>query len=371
MKQSLGKVLLLCVLMVASANAAQYQWSVLKAPKELHVGEGAVVEYQCLFENSAGDYTVVFKPAGSQGYKASMVTQDDHVLNGKRILKFDVLITPVVAGDISVNLDALIRHTTFASIEDASIGRDNVRKYDFNDEKAILPSVKITSLANTADLSGEITLQVSVDKVKVRAHEPVHLSLYVRGHGNLDQFLPYDLNISGVKDFSEPPYKELTLNEDGYTGEIRQEFALVAEKSFVIPPFSLSVFDTKSHTTKLFRSQGIAIEVEKGYVVNNLLDAPDLSDKNGWKRYGVYAFFLLLGVVLTEVARWLWMHRPRRTLKRFWDNASSEKELSVLLSLRVDARYADVIYMLDAGSLTLSEAKKKLRSFMRENEEKR
>lgn len=371
MKQSLGSVLLLCVLMVVSLNAARYSWSVLRAPKELHVGEGAIVRYQCLFENSAGDYTVVFKPAGSLGYKASMVTQDDHVRNGKRILQFDVLITPVAAGEIVVNLDALIRHTTFASIEDASIGRDNVRKYDFNDEKAILPSVKIISVANTADLSGEIALQVSVDKVKVRAHEPVHLSLYVRGHGNLDQFVPYDLNISGVKGFSEPAYKELSLKEDGYEGEIRQEFALVAQKSYVIPPFSLSVFDTKTHTNKVLRSQSIAIEVEKGYVAGNLLDAPALSDKNAWKRYGGYAFFVVLGVILTEVARWLWRHRPRKKGKVFWDSASTEKELSVLLSLRGEAQYGEVIQMLDERRVTLDEAKKKLRLFTRDNEEKR
>lgn len=370
MKQSLGKVWLLYVLMVVSVHAAQYQWSVLKAPKELHVGEGAVVRYRCLFENSAGDYIVEFKPKNSQEYKASMVTQDDHVIGGKRILQFDVLITPVVAGDISVNLDALIRHTTFASIEDASIGRDNVRKYDFNDEKAILPSVKIKSVANTADLSGEITLQVSVDKVKVRAHEPVHLSLYVRGHGNLDQFIPYDLNISGVKSFSEPAYKELSLNEDGYSGEIRQEFALVAEKSYVIAPFSLSVFDTNTHKTKILRSKPIVIEVEKGYVAENLLDSPDLSDKNGWKHYGIYALFLFLGAVLTEAARWLWKHRPKKKIKMFWDSASTKKELSVLLSLRADARYEDVIQMLDAGSVTLDEAKKKLRLLMRDSEEK-
>jgi hypothetical protein len=371
MKQSLGKIVLLALLLFGYAHAAQYSWSVLKAPQELHVGEGAIVRYECLFDNTAGDYTVVFKPRDSQAYRASMVTQDDHVSGGKRRLQFDVLITPITVGDLTVNLDAMIRHTTFASIEDASIGRDNVRKYDFNDEKAILPTVKITSLANTADLSGEITFQVSVDKVKVRAHEPVHLSLYVRGNGNLDQFIPYDLNISGVKDFSEPPYKELSLNENGYEGEIRQEFALVAEKSYVIPPFSLSVFDTKSHTHKILRSQSIAIEVQKGYAVENLLDSPDLNDENNWKRYGLYAVFVLLGAVLTEAVRWLWLHRPRKKIKMFWDTALTEKELSVLLSLRREARYENIIKMLDAGTLTLNEAKKQLRSLMRDNEEKR
>jgi hypothetical protein len=261
----------------------------------------------------------------------------------------------------------MIRHTTFASIEDASIGRDNVRKYDFNDEKVILPSVKIISVANTADLSGEITLHVTVDKIKVRAHEPVHLSLYVRGHGNLDQFIPYDLNISGVKDFSEPAYKDISLQEDGYDGEIRQEFALVADKNYVIPSFELSVFDTNTHKVKILRSQPITIEVEKGYVAGNLLDAPNLGDTNGWKRYGIYALFIVFGGILTEASRWLWTHRPVRKNKMFWDTAKTEKELSVILSLRADTRYEKVVTQLDEGKLTLKEAKKRLNEIMSSN----
>lgn len=370
MKQSLGSVLLLCVLMAVSVNAAQYSWSVLKAPKELHVGEGAIVRYQCLFDSSAGDYTVVFNPTHSKSYKASMVTQDDRVSNGKRILQFDVLITPVTAGILDIKQDALMRHTTFASIENASIGRDNVKKYDFNDEKASMPSVKITGVDNTADLSGEITFAAQVDKVKVRSHEPVHLSLYVRGRGNLNEFVPFELNISGVKHFSEPAYRDLSLGENGYEGEIRQEFALVAQKSYVIPSFSVSVFDTKTHANKILRSQPISVEVEKGFEPSNLLDSPPSHGYGDWKRYGMYALFMLLGVILAEVMRWLWAHRPRRKSKAFWEGAATVKELSVLLSLRGEVQYAEVIQMLDEGNVTLNEAKNKLRLMISTNEEK-
>ncbi|MFA6188999.1 MAG: BatD family protein [Sulfuricurvum sp.] len=370
MKQSLGRIGLVWLLMLGSLHAAQYEWSVLKAPKDMHVGEGAIVRYQCLFDGSAGDYTVVFKPKDSQGYKASMVTQNDHVIGEKRILQFDVLITPVVAGDVTIKLEAMIRHTSFGSIEDASIGRDNVRKYDFNDENVVLPSINIAVIANTADLSGEITFAVEVDKLKVRSHEPVHLSLYIRGHGNLNQFIPYDLNISGVKDFSEPPYRNLSLGENGYEGEIRQEFALVAERSYVIPPFSLSVFDTKTHKNKILRSQPIVIEVAKGYAPANLLDPLALNDSGAWKRYGMYALFVLLGVVLGEAVRKIWAHRPRRKSKGFWESAATAKELSVLLSMRGESRYASIIHMLDEGTVTLSEAKNKLKEIMSTNEEK-
>lgn len=370
MRQSLGKIGFLWLLLVSYAYAAQYEWSVLKAPKELHVGESGVIRYQCLFEGSAGDYTVVFKPTDSKSYKASMVTQDDHIINGKRILQFDVMIVPVTAGTLDITLDAMIRHTTFASIENATIGRDNVRKYDFNDEKAIMPRVQIKAAENTADLSGEITFAVQVDKVKVRSHEPVHLSLYIRGRGNLNEFVPFELNISGVQHFSEPAYKELSLGENGYEGEIRQEFALVAEKSYIIPSFSVSIFDTKSHTNKILRSQSIVIDVEKGFEPSNLLDAPSSNGYGNWKRYGVYALFILLGVILAEGLRWLWAHRPRRKSKVFWDSATTAKELSVLLSLRGESHYAQMIQMLDEGSITVNEAKKKLRLMISRNEEK-
>ncbi|MDP3022141.1 MAG: BatD family protein [Sulfuricurvum sp.] len=371
MKQSLGRLLLLFLLILGTADAAQYKWSVLKAPKELHVGEGAVVRYQCLFDGSAGDYTVVFKPTDSKSYKASMVTQDDRVINGKRILQFDVLITPVIGGVLDVKLDALVRRTTFGSIENASIGRDNVKKYDFKDEKVMMPDVKIQAIDNTADLSGEITFAVLVDKVKVRSHEPVHLSLYVRGRGNLNEFVPFELNISGVKHFSEPAHRDLSLGENGYEGEIRQEFALVSEKSYVIPPFSVSVFDTKTHTNKILRSQPINIDVEKGFEPGNLLDTPQLNGYSDWKRYGFYAFFMLLGVILAEVARWLWVRRPRRKPKVFWDSAATAKELSILLSLRGESQYLQIIQLLDEGNISLNEAKNKLRLMTSTDEEKR
>lgn len=360
MKPSLGRLGLVWLLMVASLHAAQYSWSVVKAPKSLYVGESDVVQYRCSFDGSAAEYTVEFKPSGNEQYKASMVTQSDRVEQGKRILTFDVLITPMVAGVINVKQNALIRHTTFASIENATIGRDNVKKYDFNDEKAILPSVPITAMANTAALSGEITLSVQVDKFDARTHEPVHLSVYVRGYGNLNQYVPYELNISGVKVFSQEPQKALSLTQRGYEGEIRQEFALVASKSYVIPPLVLNVFDTKTHTTKRLQSKPIRIAIGSGYEPSNLLDAPDLTDTATLKQYGIYGLFMILGMMLGEAVRWIWKWRPERKSGGFWDEAKTAKELSVLLAMQGNRQYDPIIQQLDEGTLELKEAKKRV-----------
>lgn len=359
MKRSLGKILF--VLLIATGQLwGAYQWSVLEKPESLYVGQSGVIRYQCTFDTSAADYTISFKPSDNENVKVSVLTQQDRIVQGKRIQTFDVLIIPKHEGKIEVKFEALMRHTTFASIENASIGRDNVKKYDFNDESASLPMVNIRADKNTAALIGNLTLEVRHDVSMVRAHEPFHLSVIVRGVGNLDLLTPYELNISGVKVFSQPPQKSLTPSPKGFEGEVSQEFALVADKSYTIEPLSLSYFDTVKNQLVPIKSKPIYVEVGEGYEFSSLLDVPEINDYGTLKRYALYLFLIALGAGLNEAIRWLWNHRPGKKAKQFWDEAKSSKELVMLLSLSGDKRYDEVIAELEAGTAQLSEAKKKL-----------
>jgi len=360
MKQSLGKVLLLILLTALNLWGTTYQWRLLEAPKSLYVNQSGVVRYELTFSTNAADYTIDFKPVGNERFKVSTLTQRDRIVEGKRVQTFDVLITPVKAGSIEVSLEALVRHTTFASIENASIGRDNVKKYDFDDEKVPLPKVRIHAKENLAALSGEIELEVKIDKRSVIAHEPVHVSLFLRGKGNLDQYVPYELNISGVNIFIEEPTRDISPDTAGFSGEIRQEFALVSDKSYVIPKITMDVFDTQSQTIKRLQSNAVAIDVASGFERSNLLDPPQLSDWSNIARYTLYGALILIGVILGEAVRRMWKLRPRRKAKQFYDEAKTSKELVMLLALTGDKRYDEVIDMLERGEIGLSEAKKKL-----------
>ena len=359
MKRSLGRLFALMILSV-SGWGASYQWKALQAPQNLYVNQSGVVRYECTFSTNAADYTIDFKPTGNESYKASILTQRDRIVEGKRVQTFDVLITPLREGNIEVAPDALIRHTTFASIENASIGRDNVKKYDFDDETAHLPKVLIFAKASGARMSGELTLEVKIDKRSAVSHEPVHVSLYLRGKGNLDQYTPYELNISGVNIFAEEPSRDISPDSTGYAGEIRQEFALVSDKSYMIPKFTIEVFDTTTQKIKRLESEAVAIEVAQGYERSNLLDPPALRDWSGWMRYTLYAALVIAGIVLGEVARKLWKIRPRRKTKQFWDDAKTSKELVMILSLSGEKQYELIIAELEAGKLDLREAKKRL-----------
>lgn len=368
MKRNPGNLLLLWLLPAAALWGETYRWEVLKAPDSLRVGQSGVVRYTCTFDGSAANYTVEFKPQGSDAYRVQMLTQDDRIVQGKRVESFDLLVTPLRSGTIDLHQEALIRHTTFASIENATIGRDNVKKYDFNDEKATLPAVAIRAEENSAALTGRIGFEVKSDRPMVRAHEPFHLSLYVRGSGNLDQFVPYELNISGVKVFAEPPQQSITPASEGFEGEIRQEFALIAEKSYVIPPLRLRVFDTAENRLKELKTLPIHVEVSEGYEPSTLLDPPDLSDTATLKRYAFYGGLVILGIALGEAVRRLWRLRPKRRSKMFWDTAKTVKELALMLALSGEKRYEPLIRELESQTIGLGEAKKKLSTLSREKE---
>ncbi|MFA5215235.1 hypothetical protein [Sulfuricurvum sp.] len=360
MRRNLGRIMVLWFACAALAWGATYQWKVLKSPQSLRVGQSGVVRYECTFNGSAVEYSTKMKLVDTPFYGTSVLFQNTRVTRGKRMDTIDLLVTPKTAGTIELRMKADIRYTSPGAIENTVLGRDNLSKDDISEEEVALPVVSIHAEENSAALTGNITMEARVDHMSVRAHQPLHLSLFIRGSGNLDKFVPYDLNINGVRIFAEPPQKLISPSSQGYTGEIRQEFALVAEKSYVIAPMSLSVFDTAENQIKILKTAPLHIEVSEGYEPSMLLDSPDLSDTATLKRYALYASLVLLGMVLGEGFRRLWKFRPRRKTKYFWESAKTSKELVQILSLSGEKRYDPIIRLLEAENMSLSEAKKRL-----------
>lgn len=360
MKRNLGRVVLLALLIPFALYAEVWEWKMLNAPTSLYVGQSGVIRYECRFTTNAADYTIAFKPKSTDTYTIEMLTQSDKIVNEKRIQTFDLLITPTREGNIVFAPDALMRHTTFASIENATIGRDNVKKYDFNDEKANLPPVRFVAKTSPVVLNGQMKLEAKVDKTTALAHEPIHLSVSLSGEGNLDRYIPLSFSIKGVNLFAEAPVRNIALSSQGYRGEITQSFALVSRRPYTIPALSLPVLDTISGKVLTLKTDPIRIEIEEGYNPANLLDAPDLRDTAVMKRYALYGMFMLLGALLFWGTHKMWGMRPRRREKAFWEKIKDPKELAIALALHDPQKYREIIQGLDRNELTLRDAKKKL-----------
>ncbi|MDD5160997.1 MAG: hypothetical protein PHI47_13165 [Sulfuricurvum sp.] len=370
MRRSLGRIIVWFVIFHTTLWGMSYRWSVLESPQSLRVGQSGVIRYACTFEGSAAEYSTKLKLVDTPQYGTSVLSQNTRVVQGKRIDTIDLLITPKTAGVIEIRMKADVRYTSPGAVENTVLGRDNLSRDDISEEEVALPGISIRSQENSAALTGNITMEAQVDRTSVRAHEPLHLSVIIKGSGNLEQFIPYELNISGVKVFSEPAQKLFTPSSDGVEGEIRQEFALVAEKSYVIPTFKLSVFDTAHNRAVLLQSAPIQVEINEGYDPASLLDAPDLTDMSTLKHYAYNIGLVILGVIFGEAGRVLWKRRPRRKTAQFWERSKNTKELILMLALSGDKRYEAIITALESNTISLSEAKKKLSTLTTEKEVK-
>lgn len=360
MKRSLGRIVMLMVLVSSCGWGINYQWHLVQSPKTLQVGQSALVQYECRYEGSAAEYSIKLNLHDNPQYALRVLAQQDRVVKGNRVNTFNLLLTPKQSGHIDVHVNGEMEYVSPGSIDyTAHFGRENVSQKDVIITKTTLPPFALDAQSNTTSLIGDIMMEVRTDRIQVRAHEPLHLSVLLRGSGNLDQASGYELNISGVKIFSEAPQKQLTPSPEGVSGEVRQEFALVAEKSYVIAPIQVRVFDTAHNRIKILRSEPITIRVDEGYDPASLLDVPNI-DRSAMKRYGIYIGLILFGVMLGEAVRRLWKHRPRRKVKQFYDDAKTVKELVMLLSLSGDKEYESIIAELEAGNIVLGEAKKKL-----------
>ncbi|SFP75579.1 BatD family protein [Hydrogenimonas thermophila] len=124
-------------------------------------------------------------------------------------------------------------------------------------------SLKLTvkPLSQNVNLIGNFKLIVQAEPKRVEAGKPVKLVVRVEAEGNIEDFNLPALHINGVTIYSEEPNLEQSYSRGIYSGSWEREYVLIAEKSFVIPSFSLKYFDPKIERVKEVKTKPIEVEV--------------------------------------------------------------------------------------------------------------
>jgi len=124
-------------------------------------------------------------------------------------------------------------------------------------------SLKLTvkPLPQNVNLIGNFKLIVQAEPKRVEAGKPVKLVVRVEAEGNIEDFNLPELHIDGVTIYSEEPKLEQRYSRGIYSGSWEREYVLIAEKSFVIPSFSLKYFDPKTERVKEVKTKPIEVEV--------------------------------------------------------------------------------------------------------------
>jgi len=114
-----------------------------------------------------------------------------------------------------------------------------------------------------SDLVGTFSLSAKVDRKKIKANQPVNLTVNIEGEGNLFNFDLLDYDLDGVTIYSDDAKVNLKVLDDGRIySSYSKKFVFISDKSFQIPERIFSVYDLHKEKVKTLKIEAFTIEVE-------------------------------------------------------------------------------------------------------------
>ena len=314
MKKILGSLLLLCLSLSAKS---EYEWDVNLEKQDLYLHQASVLSMQCKFSKEGKNDDVEFSPPTNTPFSFELLSQKRHFDGELQTLSYKYLVFAKEEGSYEIVLKPVMLFTTQSAIDNVIEGRDNVNDLEVQREEVRIKPIKVTVSKTNSTLTGRLSLKTELDLSEVSAYEPVHLEIFLKGEGNLQDLRPLDFEIDGVDVFTDKVEANLELGENGYKGEWIQRFAFVGKKDFVIPSVSFQYFDLKDKKQKTLKTQAFKIKIkEEGIKREDLIDEFDLPtnkiDFSSYLEYIYYVLIFLAGFIIAKLVR-----LPSRQTPRF------------------------------------------------------
>jgi len=363
MKNNLGKVLTILILVWLDLSAKEYTWSAFISKDKAYVNEAVYLKYVCEFDSTNELHVIEFNPVGVyKDYVIHLLSEKEKIVNDKRVNEFEYIAFLKRSGLIEFNFDVMMKKTNKDSIENTVLGRDNADYEQFSKTLIKQTPLSINVFENKLDLVGNYSFSIKKDDFKVKAYEPYHFEILIQGNGNLDHLKVLDLNISGAKVFSSKAKKNYSLTKEGYQGSWSQKFAVVSQKNFVFPQITYEYFDPKDAKRKIFVHKAFEIETVPLYKQEDLLDTIEEVPFIFKKEYLYYILSFVFGFLVAKIdLRKKVIIKNNNNFKKKVQMCKNMEELLLLLIITDASHYSDIIKKIESKELSLSQAKKLLK----------
>jgi len=245
---------------VSGAKDSNFELTLISDKKELYVGETFDVTLIFKQKNNADAVDSEFTPPEFKGFWVKGETQPQRYQDGiYTVTKVVYTLAPQRTGKHKI-AKAQMRIASRSSREDSWGAWIPTIKWKTYFSNELDFSVK--ALPSGIDLVGNFSIKAISDKKEIKANEALNVTIEVEGDGNLEDIKSFKQSIDGVAVFDE----KIAIEGNKLT----QKIAFVAEKDFVIPPFILRYFDTKTKEIKSVKTKEIKIKVKNDKAAEEL-----------------------------------------------------------------------------------------------------
>jgi len=359
MKKSLGRVGVLWVLMTAImalyADGFDYKFTTNK--NHPYVKEPIIMKLNIEQTDHSKVMLFKFDIKPSKKYEAYRLDTKDEDTHHSAKVEYTYLIYPLVAGTIEINFDLLQMVTTDEKVAYSFSGdRDNTRGLTKTDIPISLPPLKISAkpLPKDTTLVGDFKLTYSIKTKKVKAYEPIPITISIKGHGYpplLKEILPKS---ESYRVFTGENQIKTIRSKSGTYSTITYPLALSAKESFELKPIKIKAFDPKSEKSYYLTTRKESFDIEK-VAQDKLIDKID-SPKSmhydwSWVTTLVsYIVVFVAGFLSAKSIKWTPKGRETAKIDSFREeieSTESPKELLALLISTDAAKYRDSIEKLE------------------------
>jgi len=355
MKNSLGKIFLaIFILLHVELFATTYEWNASANKTSAYVGEAIYLKYICTYSDRGELYTIDFNPIGDyEDYDIKLLSETEKLIENKRVNTYEFIAFLKKEIDIKFEFTSLMKKTNKDSIKNTVLGRDNAFYEEFSVRKVKQKALHVEVLKNPVVLVGEFSIDIKKDKQEVKAYQPYHMQVSIKGNGNFEDIKPFYFKIDGVKVFASKIIKKIELTKNGYIGELIQKFAFVSSESFEVPSLHVEYLDLKTKEVKKLLVSSSKVEVKQGYVKKELLDDVDTKFEINYD-YVYYVLFFISGFLVSKIK----FRRKERVsskdevFKEKISRCKSMDEVIFLLLLKDSNKYKNLIISIENKDIT-------------------
>lgn len=357
MRKNLGRIFLIIVSFLnLNLFASAYEWSAYIDKSSAYVGEPIYLKYICTYSDDAKFSDIDFAIAGEyEKYTVKNLSETQNIVEGKKIKTYEYVAYAKKEGRIDFDFTVVMKNTTKRLVEESIIGRDNLNAGEFTKETIKQKLLSIDIKESLSELVGDFEIEIRKNEPKVKAYEPYHIEIKIKGSGNFELIKPLVFNIDGVKVFAEDINLKQELLSEGKRGEWSQKFAFVSEADFAIPDIKIEYFSPKEQKIKSLEISKIEVAVDKGYTKEELLDKVQNSSFKIDISYIYYLVAFIFGYLAAKIELKKSLNRKITKDDEFRqkiDNIKSLDELAVILALRNNKKYDRIVKDIEDKKIT-------------------
>jgi len=349
---------LLCSLLLNTLHADDMSYTFKLSTSTPYMNEATLLEVNLTQENHSNVMMFKFNLEKSNDYDFHQVAFTEHEKYHDLRHEYRYLIYPKKTGAVSLEFELIKSLTDDDKVAYAISGdRDNVKglvKEDIVVEVEPL-NLQVKPLPKGVTLVGNFQLTYTLDKKETDAFDPVNLKVNLKGKGRVEHFelLP---NSKSYTLFTQKTKYDVSNSRVETSTIIEWDYAISAEKDFVLPKLVLKAFNSK--TQKVYElvlpQQNIKVNEVKS---SSLLDKEDFPasfsgfDWEFWRWVFSYVFVFLAGFLmprdLFRRGKVLSEKSEEDVLVEKISTAKTHRELLQILLLENDMKYSKAISLLE------------------------